>query len=329
MLGGPVRAYTMPLHPSAYAAPRLLRAGHLQTILGALAPARARPAFASELLSLPDGDRLRLGWLRAGHTRLVILSHGLEGSMRAGYIRGMATAGVHAGWDVLAWDYRGCGGLVNLLPRAYHSGESEDLRHVIQFAAAGYESVALVGFSLGGNITLKYLGEAPPHPAVRAAAAISTPVDLASSACALDEKRENRLYQRRFLRSLRLKAEEKARRFPHAIPPGVLAGVCSIRDFDERFTAPLHGFLDAADYYARASSLPHLHAIRTPALLLNAQDDPLLAAASFPKTEAEENAALHLEMPRHGGHVGFLTAGLRRWSEQRVMGFLESVMRAS
>lgn len=312
----------MPVHPSAYQAPLFLRRGHAQTILGALAPAWARPVFAQETLSLPDGDRLHLGWLRGGRARLVILSHGLEGSMRASYIRGMAAACSRAGWDVLAWDYRGCGGRPNLLPRSYHSGESGDLGSVIAHAAPGYAALALVGFSLGGNITLKYLGESAPHPAVRAAAAVSAPVDLASSAAALDDRPGNRLYQRRFLRSLLAKAEEKARRFPAALPPGRLDGIRSIRDFDERFTAPLHGFRDAADYYARASSLPHLPAIRTPALLLNAADDPLLAPPSYPGGVAAENAALHLEMPDHGGHVGFLTPGLRRWHERRVLDFL-------
>ncbi|HRK15562.1 MAG TPA: alpha/beta fold hydrolase, partial [Prosthecobacter sp.] len=214
------------------------------------------------------------------------------------------------------------GGRANLLPRSYHSGESGDLRHLITHAAPGYDSVALVGFSLGGNITLKYLGESPPHPAVRAAAAVSTPVDLASSARALDEHPACRLYQRRFLRSLLAKAEEKARRFPRVLPPGGLAGIRTIRDFDERFTAPLHGFRDAADYYARASSLPHLNSITVPALLLNAADDPLLEPPSYPGGAAAENAALHLEIPAHGGHVGFLTHGLRRWHERRVLDFL-------
>lgn len=311
----------MPVLTSDYRAPRLLRGGHVQTLLGALLPAGARPAFTPDLLELADGDGLHLGWLRGGHARLVILSHGLEGSMQAVYIRGLARVAARAGWDVLAWNYRGCGGTPNRLPRSYHSGESGDLRAVIEYAAPAYEALALVGFSLGGNLTLKYLGESAPHPAVRAAVAVSAPVDLASSADALDDRPANRLYQRRFLRSLLAKAQAKARRFPGGV--GRLDGIRTIREFDERFTAPLHGFRDAADYYARASARPHLAAIGVPTLLLNALDDPLLAPPSFPHALAVATPFLHLETPGHGGHVGFLNGRLRRWHEPRVLGFLE------
>ena len=140
---------------------------------------------AAERLELPDGDFLNLDWVRRGHRRLVILSHGLEGSFDAGYIRGMAAALVAAGWDALAWTFRGCGPEPNRLLRFYHSGETGDLSTIIRHAAVRYEQIALVGFSLGGNLTLKYLGEAPPHPAITSAAAISAPVDLAASARAL------------------------------------------------------------------------------------------------------------------------------------------------
>lgn len=311
----------MPEVPSSYRAPRFLRGGHVQTLLGALLPAAARPILHPETLELPDGDCLQLGRWRGSHARLLVLCHGLEGSLQAAYIRGLAAAAAGSGWDVLAWNYRGCGGLPNRLPRSYHSGESGDLRAVIDHAAPSYAEVAVVGFSLGGNLTLKYLGEAPPHPAVRAAVAVSAPVDLASSAVALDERPANRLYQRRFLRSLLAKAQAKARRFPQAV--GRLDGIRTIRDFDERFTAPLHGFRDADDYYVRASARPHLAALSVPALLLNALDDPLLASPSFPRDLAAVSPHLHLETPEHGGHVGFLDGRLRRWHEGRVLEFLE------
>lgn len=311
----------MPEVLSSYRAPRFLRSGHVQTLLGALLPASARPVFTPDTLELADGDHLQLGWWRGGHRRLLILCHGLEGSLQAAYILSLAAAASRAGWDVLAWNYRGCGGLPNRLPRSYHSGESGDLRTVVEHAAPAYEALALVGFSLGGNLTLKYLGEAPPHPSVRATVAVSAPVDLASSADALDERPANRLYQRRFLRSLLAKAQAKARRFPQVI--GNLAGIRTIREFDERFTAPLHGFRDAADYYARASARPHLAAIPVPALLLNALDDPLLAPPSFPHELAGASPQMYLETPEHGGHVGFLDGRLHRWYEQRVLGFLE------
>lgn len=324
----------MPLLPSAYHAMPGLRGGHLQTILPVLLP-RARPRWrAVEKLELPDGDFLELGWLRGGHGRLAVLSHGLEGSMDAIYMRGMAGTLARAGWDVLGWTFRGCGAEPNRLMRAYHSGESGDLRHVVAHAAAGYAKLALIGFSLGGNITFKYAGEAPPHPAVAAVAAVSAPVDLASSARVLDEKPDNGLYLRRFLKTLKEKTLAKSRRFPELAR--MLAGsdsveaVRTIRAFDDRVTAPLNGFRDAEDYWARASSLPHLENLRVPALLLNARNDPLLAAASFPEEFARQSAEVHLEAPAHGGHVGFLDPrlGLQPWYERRVAEFLSAVVGA-
>ncbi len=326
----------MPLLPSTYAAPRGLRGGHAQTILPVFLPRLHRRWPQRERLELPDGDFLDLTWLRAAHgrgqghgpRRLVILSHGLEGSVDAIYIRGMAATLHRAGWDVLAWNFRGCGGVPNRLMRSYHSGESADLRLVIDHAARQYEKIALVGFSLGGNITLKYLGEAPAHPAVVAAVAISAPVDLAASARTLDENPRNQLYLRRFLKTLKDKTLEKARRFPDlgrmlAGQDGV-AAVVTIREFDDRVTAPLHGFRDALDYWARASSLPLLGNIRIPALLLNARNDPLLTAESFPEPLAAPSPLLHLEAPDHGGHVGFVDfrRGLQPWHERRVAEFL-------
>ncbi|MDZ4290160.1 MAG: alpha/beta fold hydrolase [Prosthecobacter sp.] len=314
----------MPLVASVYQAPWALRSGHLQTILPLCLPRRYARWQTSERLELPDGDFVDLHWQRGGFGRLVILSHGLEGSSEAVYIRGMAATLSRAGWDVLAWNYRGCGGVANRLPRSYHSGESEDLRHVIVHAGQGYSRMALVGFSLGGNITLKYLGEATAHPAITSAVAVSAPVDLASSAGALDSRRDNGLYLRRFLKTLITKMEAKARQFPDHVAVEGIRRIRTIREFDDRYTAPLHGFRDAEDYWARASSLPHLPKIQVPALLLNAQDDPLLAASSFPEGAAGASSFLHLETPRHGGHVGFLdfAQGLIPWHERRAVQFL-------
>ena len=323
----------MPLVSSTYCPPRLLRHGHLATILPSLLPAPREAWTRHERLELADGDFLDLAWLEHPDSTgkelpppLAILSHGLEGSVQATYIRGMArTLGSH-GWDVLAWNYRSCGGLPNRLLRSYHSGESGDLRLIIEHAALTYPRIALIGFSLGGNITLKYAGESPPHPAVQAAIAISAPVDLASSARALDQRRGNRLYLHRFLKTLLAKATAKAQQFPGSIDPASLAKIRTIRDFDEHVTAPLHGFAGAEDYWTRASSLPHLTNIRVPALLLNALNDPLLDQPSFPTAAALETTEFHLETPAHGGHVGFpdFEQGWQPWHERRVLEFLES-----
>ncbi len=315
----------MPLIESRYRCPRFLRNGHVQTVLPALLPRWAAGWQQRERLELADGDFVDLFWRRHGGSRLAVLSHGLEGSANAVYIRGMARTLAKAGWDVLAWNFRGCGGIPNRLLRSYHSGESDDLRQVVAHAAASYEMVALMGFSLGGNITLKYLGEAPPHPKVQSAAVISTPVDLASSARALDERPSNRIYLRRFLNTLVEKMTEKAARFPGQLDVTGLHQMTTIRAFDDRFTAPLHGFLNADDYWRRASSLPWLEQIAVPTLLLSACDDPLLTEDSLPTQLAGQHPALHLEIAQGGGHVGFMNVSwhMQPWHEFRVLQFLQ------
>ncbi len=310
---------------SSFSPPRLLRSGHGATLLGALLPGRPGGWTGWERLELEDGDFLDLGWRRGGAGRLAILLHGLEGSLESVYMRGMAASLGGAGWDVLGWNYRGCGGIPNRLLRSYHSGETGDVGRVVARAARDYGRIALVGFSLGGNMALKYIGEAGRHPAVGAVAAISAPVDLASSARALDERRGNRLYLRRFLGTLVAKTVAKAARFPGPLEAARVRRIRSIRAFDEEVTARLHGFAGAEDYWERASAGPHLAGLEVPSLLLNALNDPLLDAPSFPVEAAEANRHFFLEAPAHGGHVSFhdFRRGVRPWHEGRVVAFLE------
>ncbi len=315
----------MPHLSSTYRPPLGLRRGHVQTILRGLLPGPRVRADRIEELRLADGDRLELHWHvpHLADAPLAVLCHGLEGSAEAGYMRAMARALNGAGCNALAWSYRGCGRLPNLLPRSYHSGATEDLAAVVEHALqSGTSALFLVGFSLGGNLILKYLGEQVPPVRLRAAVAISAPVDLASSADALDLRGGNALYRLRFMRSLNHKAAAKARRFPEQVPQRDWAALRTVRAFDEAFTAPLHGFADAEDYYARCSARPLLENVGVPALLLNALDDPLLAPPSFP--EMRHHPHLCIETPAHGGHVAFLKAGrpLRSWTETRVPGFL-------
>ena len=314
----------MPVLPSRFRPPSFLANGHAQTILPVLSPRRIVLPFTRARLELPDGDFLDLDWTRAGHDRLAILAHGLEGSSSQKYIRGMAQTLHAARWDVLAWNFRGCSGEPNRLPRAYHSGDTADLAAVIAHAAADYPRIALIGFSLGGNVTLKYLGEAPPHPAIVAAAAISVPLDLASSARKLDRQWSNRIYLRRFLIPLIAKIEAKARAFPGALNTDGLRAIRTFQEFDDRYTAPLHGFRDAEDYWKRASARQFLPRIALPTLILNARNDPFLTPDSFPFPEAEANPALFLETPESGGHAGFLdfAHGPQPWSERRVAEFI-------
>ena len=313
----------MPLVPSRFQPPWFLRNGHVQTILPVLLQRRARAAFTRERLELPDGDFLDLDWLRQGSQRLVILAHGLEGSSTQTYIRGMAATLAGAGWDSLAYNFRGCSGEPNRLPRAYHSGETEDLRAVIAHAVAAYSTIALVGFSLGGNVILKYLGEAPSHPAIRTAAAICAPIDLAACARKLDQRRSNRIYLRRFIVSLVDKIEAKATLFPDIVDATGARNLDSFQAFDDRYTGPMHGFRDAEDYWTQSSARQFLRNITVPTLLLQPRNDPFLAPEAYPWPEAEANPHFFLETPESGGHVGFLDLrrGLQPWSERRVAAF--------
>ncbi|MEA3211738.1 MAG: uncharacterized protein QOE70_4795 [Chthoniobacter sp.] len=314
----------MPVIASLFDPPLWLRNGHVQTILPVLLPRRLRVRLARERLELDDGDFLDLDWVRAHGRRVAILLHGLEGSSRNGYIRGMAQALSAGGWDVLAWNFRGCSEELNRLPRFYHSGDTSDLAAVIRHAAASYPEIALVGFSLGGNVVLKYLGEAPPHPAVRGAAAIAAPIDLGACARNLDQRWSNRIYLRRFIRTLVAKVEAKALRFREELDAAGARAIRTFEEFDDRYTAPLHGFRDASDYWEQSSARQFLNEIRVPTLFLSARNDPFLTAECFPFAEAERNPALFLEAPASGGHVGFLDLanGLQPWSERRVTSFL-------
>ena len=202
---------------------------------------------------------------------------------------------------------------------------------MIRHAAPGYpEGVALVGFSLGGNLTLKYLGEAPVDPAVIGGAAVSAPVELAASARALDRRWSNRIYLRRFLQTLIAKVEAKARRFPGEIDVTGIRRVRSFQEFDDRYTARLHGFRDAADYWAQSSARQYLAGITVPTLLINARDDPFLPPECFPFAEAEASGCFYLEAPESGGHVGFADfaegSDGRTWAERRVVEFLREVV---
>lgn len=297
----------------------------MQTVLPVVLRRRLPIEFRPERLELPDGDFLDLAWSAQGRGKLAIITHGLEGCADADYIRGVGTALNAAGWDALAWNFRGCGAELNRLPRFYHSGETGDLGCIIEHAARQYSQIVLVGFSLGGNVTLKYLGEGQVHDAVCAGIAVSVPVDLAASARALDSRWSNRIYLKRFITTLVAKVEAKAVRFPEHFDIAGVRKIRSFAQFDDRYTAPLHGFRDAEDYWTRSSARQYLPRITVPTLLLNARNDPFLTDESFPVAEAEGNPHLFLEMPESGGHVGFLDLanGLERWSERRAVEFLK------
>ncbi len=318
----------MPVVPSSYRPPPGFANGHVQTLFPALFRRVPTLTRRRERITTPDGDFLDLDWSEpAASERLVILSHGLEGESRNACIQGMAAAFHRAGWDALAWNLRGCSDEPNRLLRSYHSGATEDLACVIRHVPARYRQIALVGFSLGGNLTLKYLGEAPDFvdPRICGAVAFSVPCDLASSALAL-ESPMNRIYMRHFLRTLEKKIHRKAASFPGRVDPSAVRTMSTFREFDGTFTAPMNGFASADDYWQRASSRQFLPRISVPTLLVNALNDPFLPLECFPSIEAEASRGFHLETPESGGHVGFISFNRRNeyWSESRAVGFISS-----
>lgn len=325
----------MPVLPVPDYRPSLpFRFGNLATLYPPLFRLAPISAPEPERIELPDGDFLDFDWHRSriGETRrLAVISHGLEGNSRKKYVLGMSRVMTEAGFDTACWSQRCCSGENNRLLHTYHSGKTDDIHSVIThcLSTGQYDEVVLIGFSMGGNQILKYLGENPAKvpQQVRAASVFSVPCDLdgCERVIALPSRR---IYFEYFMRGLRKKVLIKAEAFPERVEASQLEGIRTLRDFDDRFTAPHNGFADAADYYARSSSLQFLSDIRVPTLLVNAQDDPFLPNTCYPVPQAESNPNLFLEMPKFGGHVGFVLGNGDNvyWSEMRARDFLTGIL---
>jgi len=316
----------------SYKAPFWFPGGNVQTLAPRIACFIPHVSFLREQLELADGDFLFIDWAYASGSvadpsrKLVILSHGLEGDSSRSYMRAMAIAMMRRGWDVAARNFRGCGGLLNRLPAMYHSGETLDLDTVIRHAAEqGYRDIALVGFSMGANQILLYLGKEPEAVpgVVTRAAAISVPCDLTGSSAELARPR-NRIYMEYFLRTLRRKMREKHVVYPDLFSLEGIDRMRTFKEFDDRFTAPLSGFASAEDYWKKASSLPYLSRIQLPSLIINAANDPFLGEKSYPVEVAAASSCLLLMIPKNGGHVGFPTYVGKTvgWLENTVANFL-------
>jgi predicted alpha/beta-fold hydrolase len=303
-----------------YTPPGILFNRHLETIYPSVLRSIRLNAPDVERLETPDDDFLILDWYTQGSPHCVIISHGLEGNSRRSYVRGMAKALFDEGYDVLAWNYRGCSGEINRQLRFYHSGATDDLHTVVTRAAHEYNSLYLVGFSLGGNVTLKYLGEGSTPAPVRKAVAFSVPLNLHTSCIAISQP-ANWVYTQRFLRSLKNKVRSK-QALRTVLDVEKVDKINSLLEFDNLITGPLHGFTDALDYYTRCSSLQALPAIQVPTLVVNARNDPFLSPECFP--DPSSNPHIQFEYPLRGGHVGFALFNENGvyWSEQRAVAFL-------
>ncbi len=294
-----------------YRTPAWLVGGQAQTIWPALFSRRfAGPAlvFARERWTAPDGDFIDVDWQGDdAKAPLLVLFHGLEGSSASHYAQAFAHWARSHGWRFAVPHFRGCSGELNLAPRAYHSGDFEEIGWVLEcFRSVHGGRIVAIGVSLGGNALLRWAEEAGATAArtVGAVAAISSPLDLAAGGHAIGAGFNRQVYTRLFLRTMKPKALAKWAQHPGLFDRDRLLAARTLHDFDDVFTAPLHGFRDADDYWCRGSAKPHLARIRIPALVLNARNDPFIPASSLPRPE-EAGPYVTLWQPPHGGHVGF------------------------
>ena len=275
---------------------------------------------------MPDGDFIDLDWSGKTSGTVVLVVHGLEGSLESHYIGGLLTTLAEAGYNAGLMYLRNCSEEQNRLARSYHSGESGDLDFVVQHILKKFpgQPLVVIGFSLGGNILLKWLGEQKDSSPLHSAIAISVPFDLNSAALNL-EKGLSRIYQRHLLDKLRNSVRKKAARHPPPVPVENLHELQTFRQFDDQITAPLHGFRDVDDYYTQSSSKQFLKDIRTPTLVIQAEDDPFLPADALP-VDSELSPSVTLELSSRGGHVGFISGANplkpQYWLEQRILQFL-------
>lgn len=327
----------MPVLPGGdYVPPLPLRNKHFHTVYPAIFRRIEGITYQRERIDLPDEDFLDLDWSFVSSAdspkeQLCVFLHGLEGNTDRSYIKGMVRAFNRAGWDALAVNFRGCSGETNRLLRFYHAGATEDLQAVIDHIHQhhNYSRLILVGFSLGGNLLLKYLGDMGTQvdSKICGAMGISVPCDLAAS-CIEIAHHTNDFYMRRFMRLLRVKMKAKAELHPGALDLSKLDEITTFHEFDNLYTAPLHGFESAKAYWHNCSCKWGLPNIRIPTLILNAEDDPFLPASCYPIKEANENPHLHVEVPRYGGHLGFVDWRRDRkyWSERRALAFFSSIL---
>jgi predicted alpha/beta-fold hydrolase len=291
------------------------KSGHINTIVPTIFRKVEGVNYNRERIDTPDDDFLDLDWSLIDNAKgLAVISHGLEGNSDRAYVKGMVKMLNSIGLDCLAWNFRTCGGETNNLLRMYHNGVTDDLETVITYAInkKKYSLVVLVGFSMGGNLSLMYLGQKRENlpPQIKGAVVFSVPCDLEDSSKEL-AKFSCKLYMKRFLIKLHKKIKVKMEKFPGQIDDKDYHKIKSFKDFDDRYTAPLHGFKNAKDYWAKCSSYKLLKNIKVKTYIINAEDDPFLGGKCYPYDEVKKNTNLHLKVPKYGGHVGFVINSIK------------------
>lgn len=298
----------MPLISSKYhRRPWYFFNGHFETIIPSLFFEVDGIDYTRERLELPDGDFLDLDWVRNNNKKLLVLSHGLEGSADRHYIKRQAKYFSARGWDILAWNNRSCSEEMNRLPRFYHHGATEDIAAVIDHGLShGYEDVVLIGFSMGGGMQQKYLGERKVDERIKGAISFSVPCNVLESAEVLGKK-GNRFYEKRFVSKLKEKIFRKAALMDLPIDLEQLRQATTFKEFDQAFTLKVHTeYKDAIDFYTRITSDQYLPNIEIPLLIVNSLNDPMLGEKCYPRDLAEKKDNIFLELPEKGGHVGFI-----------------------
>ncbi len=320
----PAGAFPVPFRPPFAAANR-----HVQTIGGKFLRPESAIELRHERWHTPDEDFLDLDFTPDpdSDSPLVLVLHGLEGNTRRRYMLNSYAALAARGLAAVGLNFRACSGVPNHRARMYHSGETGDPAFVLEGLRERFPNrpLGVIGFSLGGNVLLKLLGEDGDASLVDAAVAVSVPYDLSAGADRLMQGRMGQVYSHYFLKSLRKKVLDKSHLLTDLVDPAELPGISSIREFDDRITAPLHGFSGAADYYEQCSSAGFVSGIRRPTLLLHSADDPFLPFSAIPTAAIGDNPWLHPSITSRGGHVGFVHGTLRRprfWAEESAVRFL-------
>jgi len=316
----------MSIIQSNYNPPSFFKNGHFSTIYSGIARKVNGVLQERERLSLNDSDFIDLDWSysKSKTDKLIIIIHGLEGSAKRPYILGVAKLFNKNNFDALSINLRSCSEVPNRLFRSYHSGATEDLVEIINHVTQtkNYTNIFINGFSLGGNLSLKYLGEGNTIPSqIKACIAISVPCYLYGSMLEL-HKAKNKLYTYRFKKHLIEKLRLKQQQFPNKISNDDIKKIKTLKDFDDVYTSKAHGFKNALDYYEKSSSLQFLSTIKVPTLIINAKNDSFLSKECYPIQEAQTNTNIHLEIPDYGGHVGFFDRGNYYFNEKRTLEFV-------
>ncbi len=318
----------MPIVKSYFTPRFLFKSAFISTVFSGLFR-RVKIDQQRERITLRDGDFMDLDWSSGAKPskQLVVLLHGMEGHGQRPYVSGVAKYFNAHDIDAVCVNFRSCSGEQNKKFSTFHSGQTDDLQDVIAHILKNYSytSIFLKGISLGGNIVLKYLGEGNAIPSkIKGAMAVSVPIDLASSSKALHQFK-NILFHIYFMIGLKYKLMQKQRQFPERISRKTLYSVWTLRALDEVYTAKANGFKDIADYHQKSSSLHYLSSIKTPVLLLNAKNDSFLTPSCFPYDIARKSSFVHLETPKYGGHVGFVTKDNIYYNEKRALAFFREL----